>query len=284
MVRSVIELIKGKHKTQSGRIIETERMETISRFLQAKLAPVPAAMLDFLRGETFYGAEINKDTDGLLFEAYTRLTPFVIQDIVDAARFQGLGTAAVAAPLAFHGIGVISYDQTPSTKVTVMKDKISKEVFGRPWLELGNEAQQALREYFPEIETEEAKLNYEYQSPKYIQKIIQDEYESEKRISKGLSNSIVRQLAESKVRIGGLSKRVGSDWYLNDKRFNEYESLVTKALNTILPAIFSMPNFNKLLFSEQQLILGDTIAEIKNEVRQFIIQKANFKDLKYLYE
>lgn len=283
MVRMIIELIKGKHKTQSGQIIDTKRFETITRFLQAKLAPVPAATLDFLRGETFYGEEVVKDADGLLFEAYSRLTPFVVQDIIDAARYQGLSAAAITAPLAFHGIGVQTYDQTPATKVSIMKDRMAQEVFGQNWRDLGSEAQKGLREYFPEIETEEVKLNYEYQSPKYIQKILQDEYRSEKRILKGLSSSIVTRLVDSKVRVGGLGKRVGSDWYLNDERFKEYEQLTITALNKILPSIFSTPGFGNLLFTEQQLILGDVIAEVKNEIRQYIIQKANYKDLEYLY-
>jgi hypothetical protein len=284
IARLIVELISGQHKTQVGEIIPRERRDALMTFLQAKLAPVPSAALDFVRGETFYGQEVTRDSEGLTKELYKRLTPFIVQDIIDAARYNGISAVAITAPLVFHGVGVTSYDMTPGSKLTITKNRISNSVFGKKWDEIGGEAQKVLRETFPEIEKGEIALKYDYTSPKYLKKVIEDEYKSEKRILSKLSKSIQMELVDTKIKIGGLGRRIGADWYLNDQRFSVYENTFTLALNKILPVLFKSDVWEKLDMSEKQLVTAEFIAELKKEIRNQIIEDANYKDMEYLLE
>jgi hypothetical protein len=284
IARFVTELVTGQHKTSSGELITQERKQALTSFLQSKLAPIPAFAIDWSKGETFYGKEVPHTLDGFLEQAYNRLTPFVIQDIVDAARFNGLGTAAVVAPLAFNGVGTISYEQTPQSKLTEFKNKISAEVFGKKWKDIGQDAQAILREYYPEINKQELLNDFDYKSPKYLKRIVEEEYASEKRILKNLPTSLRTELKDNKISIGGVGKRVGSDWYLNDDRFKKYETTFTRALKKVLPILFKTQFWEEADVYTKQIVTADIVAELKKYVRNGIVEESNIQDLKYLLE
>lgn len=80
------------------------RLDVVNRFIQGKLAPIPAMVADILRGQTLIGEDVS--TQGQLF---SKLVPIYIQDIIEAAKDEGAIGVAKVIPSIF-GIGVQSFD------------------------------------------------------------------------------------------------------------------------------------------------------------------------------
>jgi len=114
-VRVFAQLTTGERKlSTTGEIISltkdeypfTTRKETLQRFIEGKLAPVPSLMNELISGaKTMHGEDIT-----LGYVTKNRLIPLYIQDITETYRDGGLGRAATAAGAAFFGVGVQTYD------------------------------------------------------------------------------------------------------------------------------------------------------------------------------
>ncbi len=110
-VRVFAQVITGKRKNAStGEIISltkeeypfTTRKEVLLRFIEGKLAPIPALVNELISGtKTFQGEDITPAT-----VAKEKFIPIYIQDIADAYKDGGLGRATGAGIAAFFGIGV----------------------------------------------------------------------------------------------------------------------------------------------------------------------------------
>ena len=113
--RVFAQLTTGQRKnTTTGEIISlnkeeypfTTRKEVLLRFIEGKLAPVPALVNELMSGaKTFTG----EDTT---FESVvrTKFIPMYIQDISDAYTSGGLSRAVGAGIPAFFGVGVQTYE------------------------------------------------------------------------------------------------------------------------------------------------------------------------------
>lgn len=91
----------------------TTRREILGRFFESKLAPVPSIGNDILKGTTQLGEPVTVPG-----EAYSRLTPFFIQDFLDTTKEQGLPLGALMSVPGFFGIGGNTYSPTTSKKTT----------------------------------------------------------------------------------------------------------------------------------------------------------------------
>lgn len=91
-----------------GKLQELNRREVVDRFLQSKYSPAFGLMNDILKGTTYIGEEMALDTESLKRQAYQRLTPLFVQDMIDAIQTDGLIGAFSALPGLF-GVGVVSY-------------------------------------------------------------------------------------------------------------------------------------------------------------------------------
>ena len=138
IARYLAQITTGERKaTGSGNIRDADRIELGQDFLNSKLAPVPGALLDLIRGRTFLGEEVTGTAKPEFDDAITsRLVPFVLQDINDGLREAGLMGAALGFPGAV-GIGVQAF----STRADVQND-LAVQNFGRPWDQLTGAEQQ----------------------------------------------------------------------------------------------------------------------------------------------
>ena len=131
IARLTAQLISAEAKgTETKRIMPTDRGQAIWRFVQSKLSPASGLSVDLVRGETFIGEQLEATPEGITKQAFERFTPLFIQDVVDAARYQGLTTAAIVAPLAGHGIGAMTYPVRPATEASRIKDVKSRQAYG----------------------------------------------------------------------------------------------------------------------------------------------------------
>lgn len=131
MLRYMTQLISNESKASTGDIKELNRMVTLGRFTQSKLAPAPGLLVDLLRGESFIGDEVDvKTASGISEQAAQRLVPFFAQDIYDAMKDQGLIGAALVVPF-LGGFGTNTYSSVAS-----IREAGAQEIYKKTWSDL----------------------------------------------------------------------------------------------------------------------------------------------------
>jgi len=113
-VRVFAQVMTGKRKNTTTREIIslnkeeypfTTRKEVMLRFIEGKLAPVPALVNELISGaKTYSGEDL---TPELVMK--NNFIPMYIQDISDAYKDGGLNLAIVAGNAAFFGVGIQTY-------------------------------------------------------------------------------------------------------------------------------------------------------------------------------
>ena len=140
IARYLAQIVTGERKaTGSGDIREVGRIETAEKFLESKLAPVPGALLDLIRGRTFLGEEVEFGAKPEFDDVLTsRLVPFILQDINDAMIERGMLGAALGFP------GLVGFGVQAFTTRADLQNELAAAEFGKPWDQITGEEQQAL--------------------------------------------------------------------------------------------------------------------------------------------
>jgi len=279
IARLITRLASGEVKTQSGRVIPADRKDTIMTFLQSKLGPVPAYALDLIRGQTFYGDSVGLDATSTLEQFYHRLTPFFFQDLVDAIHYQGLSTGFATAPLGFFGAGVQTYPESKGTQVLKYKNDLAMQVLGQSWDELGPEVQKYMKQEFPEIELKERQSTFDRTNFDFLSKIAQQREQSQKRIYSALPADVKEELDSLNIKPSGVGRTIASDWFLNEKRYKQYEMTTSNMYNKVLTKLVRS-NTWKITPPELKVqILTKLMDKIKETIRTQIIADANVHDI-----
>lgn len=126
IARYATQAITGQTKTSSGRIEDANRAETVGRFFQSKLAPVPGFMVDMLRGESFNGEQIRGDSNSITDQAAGRLVPLFLQDVASAVAEGGIAGGLRTLPAGI-GVGVQTYATVREVQNLVGQDVFSKD-------------------------------------------------------------------------------------------------------------------------------------------------------------
>jgi len=129
--RVFAQLITGERKNaNTGEIVSlnkeeypfTTRKEVLLRFVEGKLAPVPALMNELISGaKTFGGEDIT-----LEYITGSKLVPMYIQDIADAYEDGGLGRAVGAGMPAFFGVGVQTWESKGGELGGIIRTRLRK--------------------------------------------------------------------------------------------------------------------------------------------------------------
>lgn len=146
IVRYTAQFIKGERKTiGTGEFFPADRNEIVLRFLQSKLSPQAGAVVDLWRGETYMGEQMAGTMDVGQREAWNRLVPLFIQDMVEAGKMEGWPGMLKVAPAGL-GMGAMTFE-TPGEKII----RVSEEEAGVKWTEQGAIERMRLEERYPEI-------------------------------------------------------------------------------------------------------------------------------------
>ncbi len=286
LIRYTAQLAMGQAKsTVTGRIRPTERGKVIWRFIQSKLSPVAGLTVDGIRGETFLGKQLTAEPEVVSRELYERLVPLFIQDVIDTASDRGWDkTTGIASLAAMHGVGVMTYPVTPGSESARLKDVYSNEMTGRKWDEIGPEMQKMVREYRPQITLMERKARMERENTSFLAAMLKEQEATAKRVTRTLPRNIQNEMERLQVRIPGLSRRVGMDWYLNEKRYKDYERGTAKILNKVLPKLMMSSVWNGLPDEVRHLVINEVVTEAKKITRDNIIHNATMRDIEELVQ
>lgn len=282
LIRAVFQMAYGKRKaTESGRVYDVERREIVSRFLQSKLSPHAGLAVDLWKGQTFLGKELELSPAGVGEQLYNRATPLFIQDVADAIRHQGLGMGAVAAPLAFHGLGVQTYPTTQSQDVRALKNRLAFQHFtGSNWDDLGPSAQKAISDAYPQIGLMEEQAKIDRTDYGFIGKILKEADTVGRSIMKSLSSPVREAFAAHTVDVGNIGRNLGSGWYLDDKRYKEYQTKMQVAFQHWMGKLIVHPAWKSASFDVRRELMQELVDEIKKDVRLKTTTQADFKDIR----
>ena len=233
------------------------------------------------KGQTFLGKELEFTPAGVGEQLYNRATPLFIQDVADAIRHQGLGMGMVAAPLAFHGLGVQTYPTTQSQDIKALKDRLAFQHFaGSAWDELGPSAQKAISEAYPQIRLMEEQAKIDRTDYGFIGKILKEADTTGRNIMKSLSSPVREQFEAHTVDIGNIGRNLGSGWYLDDKRYKEYQGRMQIAFQLWMNKLIVHPAFKTSSFDVRRELMQELVDEIKKDVRLKTTTQADFKDIR----
>lgn len=130
IAKAVAQTVTGTYTANNGQVYDANRAETVGKFFQSKLAPVPGITVDLLRGQTFTGQEITATQDSVLDQVSNRLAPLFLQDVVQGMQTDGLEGALKTLPAGL-GLGAATY--------TSMRDEqnvVGQEIFGKNYRDL----------------------------------------------------------------------------------------------------------------------------------------------------
>jgi len=93
-----------------GKKRKTTRLDVVWNMLQSKEAPLASIITDLLKGQTYTGEELFTGGWGTLRrEAFQRLSPLFIQDLIQAIDQDGIGIGMLGGASSLMGFGVTSY-------------------------------------------------------------------------------------------------------------------------------------------------------------------------------
>lgn len=280
IVRAAVQIGTGQGKAvSSGEVFDKNRLETVGRFIQSKLNPAAGMAVELLSGKDFLGEPIKapESLPEFMGMATKRLAPLVMQDIADAWRFSDSKVMGVASmPLAFHGIGVQTYEPNALDDLTEMRNHYSRRVFGSDWDQLGPASQNALREYKPQIVQQEQVARFERRNASFDMTRQRQAGES---VEESLPDDVQDAMTAVNVTLGGLSRTIVRNWRLNAKLYKQYQDDLSGILNKVLPNIIRQDWYSSLAPDMQQGVLDRVIKEAKSAVRKNIVLTANLGDL-----
>jgi len=141
LVTLAARIITGEAKRSSGKIVPIrgddvpyggdDTGDVIHRFLDTKLAPLPSAVMDFIRGKNVVG---EKATVGKVVG--DRVTPMTWRDIWDAEKELNVPQGTVAALEAFFGAGVSTYgsrNEYRDSSEEQRKEMVAKDLKNMKW-------------------------------------------------------------------------------------------------------------------------------------------------------
>lgn len=112
-VRFIAQMVTGETKSSiSGKVRKLDakkfpfetRLDRGLSFIGSKVSPQLSIAGDILRGETMFGEDLE-----LTNEAYKRLSPLYVQDIIEASNELGVAPSAVFTMFGFYGAGLQTY-------------------------------------------------------------------------------------------------------------------------------------------------------------------------------
>lgn len=248
--RFLVQMVLGQYKTQAGKIKETERLETVGRFIRGKENPLVSLISDLYKGRTFEGdrpfsppegkmseildaLQVPELIQGIGKEVYNRMLFMWVQDFVDASVNDGWPMGFTAGTLSFFGNNTSSYEDTAFTKRSKFKDRIAQSEHSKEWEDLNDKQQRRLertyKDVFFEMDLQAKQEGARRDDYDFVGRMIEDEKKAGKKVYKQLSKENRKLLDGAGISLG-LSRKIGA-WQLNDERYEKYQNITAEILD-----------------------------------------------------
>ena len=305
-IRALVQLLYparyAKKKNQAGRLRRRPRLEVLKQFVRNKRAPFFDLLGKVWSGRTYYGgpawempdwAEIKEEggikrmvakvgekvtepeagriASLIAREVYLKFAPFFAQSVIEASWHDGWPVGLAAGTDEFFSGQSLSYEPSIYAKVQMLQDISAVAKYDTLWDDLSPSKQKRLRKEVDEINVLEEQLAREKLPLEEID--LREQNKVAERIRKSLPKEIRDELAPLGRRIiPGLSRRIGTDYWLNDKRYAQYEKLATSHIEKRLKRLFANIKWTGLDISQKEKAVRRIINEAKETARAELLK------------
>jgi len=270
IARLVAQVSAGQAMPKGGELRDINQKEVIERYVRTKLSPPAGLAWDILEGETFMGEEMALEPTFLVRDIPKRVAPMVMQDIVDAIRFQGMdGLLPVTSTTAFFGMGVGTWEPSKWELIAREQDDLANSTYGMEWDKLNDVQQKLLKRDNKLLANLEREATYERTVFPFLEEIKKEQLAAGFDVEAGLLKSTQKEMERLKIRVGSLPRTWGS-WTLNDERYENFKGYITKELQQILSPAIKAENWSKKSKEAQIQFIEKSIEIAKVKARTMI--------------
>lgn len=274
IARLVAQVASGQAMPKGGKLYNINKKEVIEGYVRTKLSPPAGVVWDILEGQTFMGEEMTLEPTFLARDIPSRVAPMVMQDIVDAIRFQGLdGALPITSTTAFFGLGVGTWEPSKWELLKRERDDLANTAYGKEWDTLNEKEQKLLRRNNKLLDNLKREAEYEQTVFPFLEEIKKEQMIAGLDVEGGLLKRTQKEMERLKVRVGLLPRSFG-DWTLNDERYERYKTHITKELNKILSPALKAPNWAKRPKEQQIKFIEKTIEIARKRARTLVRREA----------
>lgn len=278
IARLVAQVSSGQAIPKGGELENINRKEVIERYIRTKASPPGGLIWDVLEGQTFLGEEMVLEPTFLARDIPSRVAPMVMQDIVDAIRFQGLdGALPVTSTTAFFGLGVGTWEPSKWELLSREQDDLANKTYGKEWDNLNEIQQKLLQRDNKLLDNLKREAEYERTVFPFLEEIKKEQMVAGLDVEGGLLKGTQKEMARLKVRVGSLPRTFG-DWTLNDERYERYKTHIIEQLQKQLSPVMkeavwkTKPDEEKIRFIEKAIEIS------KKRARTLVRIEARKKD------
>ena len=236
VVRALARITSGLKKSAlTDDISDVAAGDVIWDFIRPKFAPAVGLALDVYYKENSIGKPVDPTTmDGMQDIAKDTFIPFFIQDLIEISRTSP-ESMPIGGPLAFAGITVQAFEETPSLLAYNEREKMAIEYFNKPYSETDLEERMVLDMYIQGTRPDILELDIKAKAENLQIDSQQRDLElnrSSTRVRKGLDKDINMMFDSANMKPGGLTRRI-NNVKLNRDGYLKYEKLYIKWLNKL---------------------------------------------------
>ena len=238
--------------------------ETLTRYGESRETALLGLAKTLATGKDFVG----NDMPG--YEALLKaISPEIVTATVEAGLADGTWAALATGVATANSVGVSTYPIPAANTRSNFRNIIAQRAYGKRWDDIGlKEQRQLLIQNRKQFAAFDKLIKAErVEKPFTPERIIEEEKKSGKRITKMLSKT-------NRAKVAGVSVSVSrrpKNFYLNDKRYQEYQRLTAKYLNERLTKL-NLENKSdkvrtKLLEVSVKLAKDKAFRDIRKEMR-----------------
>lgn len=270
IARLVAQASAGQAMPKGGELQNINRKDVIERYIRTKLSPPAGLAWDVLQGETFLGEEMVLEPTFLARDVPSRVVPMVMQDIIDAVRFQGMdGMLPVTSTTAFFGMGVATWEPSKWELLRREQDSLANSTYGMEWDKLNEIQQKLLKRDNKLLDNLQREAAYEQTVFPFLEEIKKEQLVAGLEVEGNLSKQTQKEMERLKIRVGALPRSFG-DWTLNDERYEEYKTHIINELQQLLSPVMEEASWGKKSDEEQIRFIEKTIEIAKARARTLI--------------
>ncbi len=270
IARLVAQVAAGQAMPKGGELRDINRKEVIERYVRTKLSPPAGLVWDVLEKQTFMGEEMKLEPTFLARDIPERVAPMVMQDIVDAVRFQGLdGMLPVTSTTAFFGLGVGTWEPSKWELLAREQDSLALTTYGKEWDNLNEIQQKLLQRDNKLLDNLKREAQYERTVFPFLEEIKKEQMVAGLDVEGSLLKNTQKEMARLKIRVGSLPRTFG-DWTLNDERYEKYKTYIIKELQPLLSTAMKEENWETKSDEEKTRFIEKAIEISKTRARTLI--------------
>jgi len=279
IARLIAQTAAGQQKASgTGELYNINKADVISRFVRTKLSPPAGLAWDVLTGETFLGEEMKFEPTFLARDIPKRVVPMVMQDIIEAIRFQGLdGALPITSTTAFFGTTVGTWEPSKWSILSRAQDELAMTTFGKEWDNLNEVEQELLNRDNALLGNLRREAEYERTVFPFLEEIKKEQLVAGMEVEGRLTEPIKEEMARLKVRVGSLPRTFGK-WSLNEERYESYKNYIAEDLERFMSTIISKPEWKDKDERVQIMLFEKAIENAKKRARTRVRIKARQGD------